>query len=110
MKFPSALGDIVIVYVDQKVAREYYVASLKVEPTNRLRYKESPRGQSKEHNKRRYQGPKGCLKIGLMKLNLLEKSIWLYWSTLSLAWMRLALNRAKIFVRYPYEMKNMHHI
>jgi len=51
MKFPLALGDIVIIHVDQKVAREFYVASLKVGPTNRLRYRESPHGQSKEHNK-----------------------------------------------------------
>jgi len=34
MKFPSASGDIVIVHVDQKVARKCYVTSLKVDPTN----------------------------------------------------------------------------
>ena len=36
MKFPSVNGDIAIVHVDQKIARECYVASLKVEPTRRL--------------------------------------------------------------------------
>jgi len=36
MKFPSTTGDIVTVHVDQKVAHECYVASLKVEPTIRL--------------------------------------------------------------------------
>ncbi|XP_068498673.1 uncharacterized protein [Phaseolus vulgaris] len=33
MKFPSVNGDIATVHVDQKTARECYVASLKVEPT-----------------------------------------------------------------------------
>ncbi|XP_068475257.1 uncharacterized protein [Phaseolus vulgaris] len=33
MKFPSVNGDIATVHVDQKIARECYVASLKVEPT-----------------------------------------------------------------------------
>ena len=37
MKFSSASGDIVINHVDQKVARECYVASMKVKPTNRPR-------------------------------------------------------------------------
>ena len=36
MKFPSVIGDIATVHVDQKTARECYVASLKVEPTRRL--------------------------------------------------------------------------
>ncbi|XP_068475223.1 uncharacterized protein [Phaseolus vulgaris] len=36
MKFPSVNGDIATVHVDQKTARECYVASLKVEPTRRL--------------------------------------------------------------------------
>ena len=36
MKFPSVNGDIATVHVDQKIARECYVASLKVEPTRRL--------------------------------------------------------------------------
>ena len=36
MKFPSINGDIATVYVDQKIARECYVASLKVEPTRQL--------------------------------------------------------------------------
>ncbi|XP_068504438.1 uncharacterized protein [Phaseolus vulgaris] len=36
MKFPSINGDIATVHVDQKIARECYVASLKVEPTRRL--------------------------------------------------------------------------
>jgi len=36
MKFPFATGDIAIVHVDQKIVRECYVASLKVEPTRRL--------------------------------------------------------------------------
>jgi len=34
MKFSSTTGDIVTVHVEQKVARECYVASLKVEPTD----------------------------------------------------------------------------
>ena len=33
MKFPSTTSDIVTVHIDQKMARECYVASLKVEPT-----------------------------------------------------------------------------
>jgi len=53
MKFPFSSDDIVIVQVDQKVARERYVARLKVEPTSRPYYKESPRGQS--CNRRREQ-------------------------------------------------------
>ena len=36
MEFPSVNGDIATVHVDQKTARECYVASLKVEPTTRL--------------------------------------------------------------------------
>jgi len=36
MKFPSVNGDIATVHVDQKIARECYVASLKVESTRRL--------------------------------------------------------------------------
>jgi len=36
MKFPSVNGDIATVHVDQKIVRECYVASLKVEPTRRL--------------------------------------------------------------------------
>jgi len=36
MKFPSVDEDIATVHVDQKIARECYVASLKVEPTIRL--------------------------------------------------------------------------
>jgi len=62
MKFLLALGDIVIVYVDQKVAREFYVASLKVEPTNQLCYRESPRVQSKEHNKGHSPRSKGLFR------------------------------------------------
>jgi len=34
--FPSVNGDIATVHIDQKIARECYVASLKVEPTRRL--------------------------------------------------------------------------
>jgi len=33
MKFPSLSGDILTIHVDQKVAREYYAESLRVEPT-----------------------------------------------------------------------------
>ncbi|XP_068483297.1 uncharacterized protein [Phaseolus vulgaris] len=36
MKFPSANHDIATIHVDQKTARECYVASLKSEPTRRL--------------------------------------------------------------------------
>ena len=36
MKFPSANNDIATIHVDQKIARECYVASLKSEPTRRL--------------------------------------------------------------------------
>jgi len=36
MKFPSANDDIATIHVDQKTARECYVASLKSEPTRRL--------------------------------------------------------------------------
>ncbi|XP_068473732.1 uncharacterized protein [Phaseolus vulgaris] len=36
MKFPSANNDIATIHVDQKTARECYVASLKSEPTRRL--------------------------------------------------------------------------
>jgi len=56
MKFPSASGDIVTVHVDQKVARECYIASFKFEPTNQLRYRVSPRGQSREHREDSHQG------------------------------------------------------
>ena len=48
MKFPYASGDIIIVHVDQKVARECYVASLKVKSTNQLCYKESLCGRLRE--------------------------------------------------------------
>jgi len=34
MKFLSAVGDIVSIHVDKKIACECYVASLKVKPTN----------------------------------------------------------------------------
>jgi len=78
MKFPSASGDIVIVHVDQKVARKCYVTSLKVDPTNWLRYRELPRSRSKEYKEGIHQGLDGCLKIGLVKLNLLEERIWLH--------------------------------
>jgi len=47
MKFPSTIGDIVTVHVDQKIAHECYVASLKIEPTRRL-YRASPRSRSCE--------------------------------------------------------------
>jgi len=47
MNFPSMTRDIVIVHVDQKIARECYVASLKVEPTKRL-YRTSPRRRFRE--------------------------------------------------------------
>jgi len=56
MKFPSTSGDIVIVHVDQKVARECYIASLKFESNNRLCYGESLRGQLREC--RRGRSPK----------------------------------------------------
>ena len=36
MKFPFANNDIATIHVDQKTARECYVASLKSEPTRRL--------------------------------------------------------------------------
>ena len=36
MKFPSVSRDILTVHVDQKVARECYVASLRAKPTNRV--------------------------------------------------------------------------
>jgi len=45
MKFPSATGDIATMHVDQRTARECYVASLKFEPTRRL-YIEEPNNQS----------------------------------------------------------------
>jgi len=47
MKFPSTAGDIVTVHVDQKIAHECYVASLKVEPTRQL-YRASPQGWSRK--------------------------------------------------------------
>jgi len=51
MQFPSAVGDIVTIHVDQKIAHECYVAGLKVERTNRI-YRASPHGRS--------TGRKGC--------------------------------------------------
>jgi len=51
MKFPLMIGDIVTINVDHKVARECYIASLKVEPTRRL-YKASPCGRSCERERR----------------------------------------------------------
>jgi len=51
MKFSSTTGDIVTIHVDQKVTRECYVASLKVEPTRRL-YRASPCGRSRERSGR----------------------------------------------------------
>lgn len=47
MKFPSVNGDIATVHVDQKTARECYVASLKVEPTRRLYTTTSDRSPSR---------------------------------------------------------------
>jgi len=38
MKFSSTSGDIVTMHVDQKVARECFMVSLRVEPTNRAQY------------------------------------------------------------------------
>ena len=55
MKFPSMADDIVIVHVDQKIARECYVSSLKVEPTRRL-YRASPHGRSRERTRRSTEG------------------------------------------------------
>jgi len=51
MKFPSTEEDIVTVHVDQKVAPECYVTSLKVESTRRI-YKASPRSRSRERRER----------------------------------------------------------
>jgi len=51
MKFPSTVGDIVIVHLDQKIARECYVVSLKIEPTRRL-HKTLARGWSRERTGR----------------------------------------------------------
>ena len=58
MKFPLVAGDIITVHVDKKIARECYVASLKVEPTNRL-YRASPRSRSRGRKVRspRSRGP-----------------------------------------------------
>ena len=57
MKFPSINGDIATVHVDQKTARECYVASLKVEPTRQLytitnERSPSRRGRSPERRSR----------------------------------------------------------
>jgi len=65
MKFPSVIGDIATVHVDQKTARECYVASIKVEPTRRLytktlndqspsRRERSPETRSRGQNFRRH--------------------------------------------------------
>lgn len=32
MKFPSTTGDVITLHVDKKIARECYVASLRLEP------------------------------------------------------------------------------
>jgi len=47
MKFPSSLGDILMVHVDQKVARECYAESLRVESlrNDRSSKRKSSRGQ-----------------------------------------------------------------
>ena len=47
MKFLSTTDGIVTIHVDQKIARECYVASLKVESTRHL-YRASPHGRSRE--------------------------------------------------------------
>jgi len=51
MKFPSANNDIATIHVDQKIARECYVASLKSEPTRQL-YTVNPDGQSPQRRGR----------------------------------------------------------
>jgi len=53
MKFPSANNDIATIHVDQKIARECYVASLKSESTRQL-YTVNPKGRSPQ---RRGQSP-----------------------------------------------------
>jgi len=49
MKFSSPSGCIIIVHVDQKTARECYVASLKVEPTPRIPSDNEERRVKKRH-------------------------------------------------------------
>ena len=49
MKFPSSAGDIVTIHVDQKITRECYVASLKVEPPSRVEEEWSGRGSKRNH-------------------------------------------------------------
>jgi len=52
IKFPSASRDILTVHVDQKVAWEFYVASLRVEPTNQdVGYDQSPKQKSSRGQK-----------------------------------------------------------
>ena len=41
MKFPTGLKEVAIVYVDQCTTREFYLASLKIEPMLKSRYKGS---------------------------------------------------------------------
>jgi len=73
LKFPSTTGDIATVHIDQRLARECYVASLKFEPTRRL-YTTSPhdnslrrRGRSTEKHSR-YRHPKEH-KVALVDLD-----------------------------------------
>jgi len=72
MKFPSTDGEIVTVHIDQKVTRECYVTSLKVEPTRRL-YSASLRGHSRERRERstenRSQSKAQKYMIALVDLN-----------------------------------------
>ena len=59
MKIPFASGDIVIVHVDQKVARECYVTNLKVKPTDRPHHRESLRGQCCDRTREQSQRSQG---------------------------------------------------
>jgi len=48
MKFPSSTGDVIMVHVDKRIARECYVASLRLESIRSEPKKPSKRAKGKE--------------------------------------------------------------
>jgi len=52
MKFPSSKGDIITIHVDQKTARECYVASLRLQPMRPEpeKYRKRAKGKEEMHS------------------------------------------------------------
>lgn len=106
MKFPSVVGDIVMVHVDQKMTCECYVTKLKVESISRL-YKSSPHGRSMV---RRGCCPKCRETTGNDPEIVGQKRIWSPSSILTLNSMKLVLSLTRTFALYPSVMMSIRHM